>query len=335
MKKILTALLSLALLLGSVPVYGAEDAILSQSNTENITEQSELSETAENSGEAEQEPETPGGESEIPGEEPESPDEEPEIPDDNTDSGEDIDISGDTEEEPDETPDGDNRQNEGPETPEDTNDEKTSSDENKENPSQETTADIKTTEEDSKSAAEVDDSADFLENLTVYTSYSGSPDAVTINPERREDLDAEFGGKVYTVEYSSYALATAFYVSADLMDTLPDDAKVTMSGWTVEGAQKTLNMDRKAFSEGKRYRLSGRVFAKGANGGSRGVYTITAGNAEHQQTYKIIVLRRLDLSSIGCYLPTDSDLEQFQQNLYCICSCRCRFCADKCKTVFN
>ena len=126
MKKILTALLSLALLLGSVPVYGAEDAILSQSNTENITEQSELSETAENSGEAEQEPETPGGESEIPGEEPESPDEEPEIPDDNTDSGEDIDISGDTEEEPDETPDGDNRQNEGPETPEDTNDEETS-----------------------------------------------------------------------------------------------------------------------------------------------------------------------------------------------------------------
>ena len=80
MKKILTALLSLALLLGSVPVYGAEDAILSQSNTENITEQSELSETAENSGEAEQEPETPGGESEIPGEEPEGPDEEPEVP---------------------------------------------------------------------------------------------------------------------------------------------------------------------------------------------------------------------------------------------------------------
>ena len=72
MKKILAGLLSLALLLGSVPVYGAEDAILSQPNTENITEQSELSETAENSGETEQEPETPGGESEIPGEEPES-----------------------------------------------------------------------------------------------------------------------------------------------------------------------------------------------------------------------------------------------------------------------
>ena len=51
MKKILAGLLSLALLLGSVPVYGAEDAILSQPNTENITEQSELSETAENSGE--------------------------------------------------------------------------------------------------------------------------------------------------------------------------------------------------------------------------------------------------------------------------------------------
>ena len=97
MKKILAGLLSLALLLGSVPVYGAEDAILSQPNTENITEQSELSETAENSGETEQEPETPGGESEIPGEEPESPDLEPENPDDNADSGEDIDISGDTE----------------------------------------------------------------------------------------------------------------------------------------------------------------------------------------------------------------------------------------------
>lgn len=308
MKKILAGLLSLALLLGSVQVYGAEDAILSQPNTENITEQSELSETAENSGETEQEPETPGGESEIPGEEPESPDQEPENPDDNADSGEDIDISGDTEEEPDENPDGDDSQNEEPETPEDTNGEEISSDENKENPSQETTEDIKTTEAESKSADEVDDSADFLENLTVYTSYSGSPDAVTLNPERRTDLDEEFGGKVYTVEYSSYALATAFYVSADLLDTLPDDAKVTLSGWTVDGAQKTTEIARKAFSEGRRYRLNGRVFANGTNGGSRGVYTIIAGNAEHQQTYKIVVLRRLDLSSIGCYLPTDSDL---------------------------
>ena len=255
MKKILAGLLSLALLLGSVPVYGAEDAILSQPNTENITEQSELSETAENSGETEQEPETPGGESEIPGEEPESPDQEPENPDDNADSGEDIDISGDTEEEPDENPDGDDSQNEEPETPEDTNGEEISSDENKENPSQETTEDIKTTEAESKSADEVDDSADFLENLTVYTSYSGSPDAVTLNPERRTDLDEEFGGKVYTVEYSSYALATAFYVSADLLDTLPDDAKVTLSGWTVDGAQKTTEIARKAFSEGRRYRL--------------------------------------------------------------------------------
>ena len=40
----------------------------------------------------------------------------------------------------------------------------------------------------------------------------------------------------------------------------------------------------------------------------RAVYTVTAGTATDSQTYKIVVLRRLDLSMIGCYLPSDTDM---------------------------
>ena len=299
MKKILAGLLALTLWLGSVPVYGAEEAILSQQNTESTVEQSEMPESEDASGETVQEPSA---------DETETPDSEPEAPDDNAGSGEDVEIDDNTPENPGETPAEDGNGEEEPENPETPGDGDVASDGNAENPGQENPDEIKITDADTKDAAEVDDSIDFLENLSVYTSHTGTSLENRLEPERRADLDEEFGGKVYTVEYSSYALATAFYVSADLADSLPEDATVKMSGWTVEGQQKTIDMDRKAFSEGKRYRLNGRIFANGTNGGSRGVYTIVAGNEEHQQTYKILVLRRLDLSSIGCYLPDDSDL---------------------------
>ncbi len=35
---------------------------------------------------------------------------------------------------------------------------------------------------------------------------------------------------------------------------------------------------------------------------------MTAGTASDSQTYKIVVIRRLDLSMIGCYLPSDTDM---------------------------
>lgn len=153
-----------------------------------------------------------------------------------------------------------------------------------------------------------DEAAEYMENLTIYTSPDSTAEENIRIPQRREDLDQEFGGKVYTVEFSSYASATGFYVSADLTDGVPENSVLEMSGWTLNGQQKTEVMDEKAYTKGLRYRLNGRTFGNGENGSKRAVYTITAGTAEKKQIYKLIVLRRLDLSGIGCYLPQDQDM---------------------------
>ena len=42
---------------------------------------------------------------------------------------------------------------------------------------------------------------------------------------------------------------------------------------------------------------------------------LSAGTAADSQTYKIVVLRRLDLSMIGCYLPSDKDMAKKEQLL--------------------
>lgn len=149
---------------------------------------------------------------------------------------------------------------------------------------------------------------DYLENLTVYTSKEGTLPENIRTPERREDMDQEFGGKVYTVEYSSYASASSFYVSADLTDLAPEGSTLKMSAWSMDGRLLSAEMEPKSFSEGKRYRLNGRTFGNGENGGIRTVYTIKAGTEDESQIYKLVVLRRLDLSGIGCYLPEDEDL---------------------------
>ena len=114
---------------------------------------------------------------------------------------------------------------------------------------------------------------------------------------------------MYTVEYGSYATSSSFYLSGDIGDSAPEGSSWSMKALLLNGGENVQeDMNPKAYTEGVRYRMNGRTFGNGANGAKRAVYTITAGTEETYQTYKLVVLRRLDLSYIGCYLPEDEDL---------------------------
>lgn len=152
-------------------------------------------------------------------------------------------------------------------------------------------------------------SEEYLTGLKVYVNDSVS---APLEMNRREDLDEELQGKVYTVEYSSNYDSGSFYVTGDLSAAAPEGAKAVLSAWTLDHAQETTEMDAAASSKGLRYSLGSRIFTSGGQGGKRAVYTITAGTEENSQIYKILVLRRLDLKNIRCYRSSDTD---FTENL--------------------
>lgn len=155
-------------------------------------------------------------------------------------------------------------------------------------------------------ADDTENQKEYLADLSVYTGNSvRNPLAL----QRSEDMDVEYGGRVYTVEYGSNYNSSGFWVSADLAKEAPEGSKVELSAWNLSGTREVQEMSASAYTEGKRYSLSN-IFTSG--NGKRAVYTITAGTENDSITYKIVVLRRLDLSSIGCYLPDDTDLARNQ-----------------------
>lgn len=149
---------------------------------------------------------------------------------------------------------------------------------------------------------ETEDQKEYLTDLNVYTG-NGVKDALKL--DRREDMDEEFGGRVYTVEYGSNYNSSALWISADLAKDAPEGSTVTLSAWNLSGTQETKEMSATAYTDGQRYSFSD-IFASG--NGKRAIYTIKAGTESDSVTYKLVVLRRLDLSSIRCYLPTDTDM---------------------------
>ena len=280
MKRFLAGILSAVLIIGSIPVYGAENQEIAP-QAENI-QNTELQQSPEESDHGDSLGDAEGAVEENNPEESDNsirnPEEIPAV----TEAPE---LTGTPEQEPEIT-----------EVPEEENPEE-------ENPEE---MDFNDGEIQVEDAGE--EKPDYLEHLTVYTSQSSTASEAVMEPERREDLDEAFGGKVYTVEYSSYATSSSLYLSADISDSAPESSTVSMQALLTTGGEKTQVMNPKAYTEGLRYRLNGRTFANGVNGGKRAVYTITAGTEEDIQTYKLVVLRRLDLSFIGCYLPEDTDL---------------------------
>ena len=146
----------------------------------------------------------------------------------------------------------------------------------------------------------------FLSDLEVYSNSSGS-ESSRQTLTRQAELDEEFGGRVYTVEYSSISSSTNFYVAAKLSESAPEGSEITMSGYTAEQTLSTVDIPPDSYDKGMCYRLTGSVFQGGEKGGRRAVYTIKAGTEENNQIYKILVYRSLELALLGCYDAEDAD----------------------------
>ena len=155
--------------------------------------------------------------------------------------------------------------------------------------------------EDIQDAGE-SETKEYLKNLSVYSGY-GVKDPLEIS--RREDLDATYGGKTYTVEIGSSYNSTGFYVTADIGADAPQGSTIQLSACDLDGKTAESEIITTGYTDGKRYSFPN-IFTK--DNGKRAVYTVTAGTASDSQTYKIVVIRRLDLSMIGCYLPLDTDM---------------------------
>ena len=155
--------------------------------------------------------------------------------------------------------------------------------------------------EDQQDAGE-GETKEYLKDLSVYSGY-GVKDPLEMT--RREDLDETYGGKTYTVEIGSSYNSNGFYVTADLGSDAPQGSTIQLSACDLDGKTVESEIITTGYTDGKRYNFSN-IFTK--DNGKRAVYTVTAGTATDSQTYKIVVLRRLDLSMIGCYLPSDTDM---------------------------
>lgn len=143
---------------------------------------------------------------------------------------------------------------------------------------------------------------EYLKDLSVYSGY-GVKDPLEMT--RREDLDETYGGKTYTVEIGSSYNSNGFYVTADLGADAPQGSTIQLSACDLDGKIVESEIITTGYTDGKRYNFSN-IFTK--DNGKRAVYTVTAGTEADSQTYKIVVLRRLDLSMIGCYLPSDNNM---------------------------
>ena len=73
---------------------------------------------------------------------------------------------------------------------------------------------------------------EYLKNLSVYSGY-GVKDPLEIS--RREDLDATYGGKTYTVEIGSSYNSTGFYVTADIGADAPQGSTIQLSACDLDG----------------------------------------------------------------------------------------------------
>ncbi|MFR8222793.1 MAG: hypothetical protein ACLU9T_18125 [Blautia faecis] len=166
--------------------------------------------------------------------------------------------------------------------------------------------DLKETDPIIMPETDAQDEGGYLQNLTLYTSQSG---ASTVGLKRMSDLDAEFGGKVYVVEYGSNMDSASFWITADLAGNAPEGSVLQLETTGLDGEKQNAEMSKSGYTDGTRYNIAASAFAAGEkNGSKRALYTITAGTEGDKQVYQILVERRLDLSDLKAYLPDDKDL---------------------------
>ena len=151
-------------------------------------------------------------------------------------------------------------------------------------------------------------SGHFLEELNVNTREHGNSGGEIKNLVRHEELDQEFGGITYTVDYSNlYSSDYSFFVSAKLSVFAPEGAEAVMSAVDLDG--KSLSRKMLLSSDDVEFRngFQGAFFKSGEYGAKRGVWTLTVGNGRTQEIYKIVVNRFLELSNLSCSDSSDGD----------------------------
>lgn len=181
-----------------------------------------------------------------------------------------------------------------------------------------TTAGENTTE---GSTAEVGESANpseklYIDHLEVYQNALGN--GGTKELVRHEELDTEFGGLVYMVDYGSTWSSSSFYLAAVTAEDAPEDTKIVMSAYDIEGTETSVAM--KASTEKKKYRhkLSGTIFGSGINGTRRGIYKVEVTSGKIVQKYFVIVNRVLELSSLDmCTSEAEESIinEKFEKEI--------------------
>ena len=108
--------------------------------------------------------------------------------------------------------------------------------------------------------SDVSDEGGYLQNLTLYTSQSGTS---TVSLKRMEDLDTEFGGKVYVAEYGSNMDSASFWITADLAGNAPDGSAIQLETTGLDGQKQNLELSTSAYKDGTRYNVSASVFSSG------------------------------------------------------------------------
>lgn len=141
----------------------------------------------------------------------------------------------------------------------------------------------------------------YLESLGVYTRDYGGTANDTKDLVRHEELDKEFGGVVYTVDYSSqYSSEYSFYISAKLSAYAPENADAIVSAVSADGTRKKKSILLATEDHEFRNSVPCKFFGSDEEGARRGVCTLTVGSGDDTEVYKIIVNRVLELKNLSC-----------------------------------
>ena len=125
---------------------------------------------------------------------------------------------------------------------------------------------------------------------------------------RHEELDQELGGITYVAEYSNqYSSNYSFFLSASLSAFAPAGSEAVMSATDVNGNPLSRKMLLSKENLDYRNGFTGDFFKSGEYGARRGICTVTVGNGEEQEVYKILVTRTLALNDLTCSDSSDGE----------------------------
>ena len=148
----------------------------------------------------------------------------------------------------------------------------------------------------------------YLEEMTLNTRQHSGSGGMEKTLVRHEELDQELGGITYVAEYSNqYSSNYSFFLSASLSAFAPAGSEAVMSATDVNGNPLSRKMLLSKENLDYRNGFTGDFFKSGEYGARRGICTVTVGNGEEQEVYKILVTRTLALNDLTCSDSSDGE----------------------------